>query len=217
MKTSTLFTAILATALFATNATAQSTGASARGDAQASAQGSIHPDTTADMLAQRYAEAAGSAQAATEIVDKLRSGAEGQVMGYGDIDTALALAANMVVEGDAASFDGAIDAVSNLRNDGLGWGQVAQELGYNLGSVISTAHGMTAAVPSTLSAASNLSTNRQTGIEAAGSRVGIGTDVSAAGNARIERPAADLRTNGRINIGADVRPSLPPVRPLLGR
>lgn len=262
MKTSTLFSALLATTLFAINAQAQNSSAS--GNAQTSAQSSIQADTAAgkaaiprsaqaaahahaqdrasgalqqavqtspnvgaqvlaqsstaaDSLAQRYAEAAGSVDAAADIVGDLHFGAgEHAAMAYGEIDTTLALASQLVADKKAANLDAAIDAVLDLRADGLGWGQVAQDMGYRLGGIVSSAHtpsaqaaqGVKGAVSSTQSAASNLSANKQ---------VGIGVDGSAASNARTERPAADLRANGRINVGADVRPILPLVRPLLGR
>lgn len=272
MKTSPLFTAILATALFAANAQAQSVSAS--GNAQASAQGSMQADTAAakaaaaksaqaaanaqgrasgalqqiasgtaqassnasaqasaqgsaaaDTLAQRYAEAAGSVDAAADIVGDLHAGTgDHAAMAYGEIDTTLALASQLVADNEAANLDAAVDAVLDLRADGLGFGQIAQELGYNLGGVVSAAHstsaqaaqGVTGTVSSALSAPSNVSANKQIGVNVGESRASIGADAAASGKA--ERPsAADLRANGRINVGADVRPSLPLVRPLLGR
>lgn len=255
MKTSTLFTALLATSLFAANAQAQSTAAS--GNGWASAQGSLQANTAAgeadiarsaqassgaaqassnasadasaqgnaaaDMLAQRYAEAAGSVDAAADIVGDLRAGTRNHAaMAYGEIGTTLALASQLVADNEAANLDAAVDAVLNLRADGLGWGQVAQDLGYTLGDAVSTAHatGTHAAqgFKGTLSSASDPSVATQVGIEAAGSSVGVGVDAraAAADKSRIERPATELRTQGRINVGADVRPSLPVVRPLLG-
>lgn len=269
MKTSTLFTALLATALFAPHVQAQD--ASASGNARTSAQGSIQADTAAgnaaiarnaqaaanaqgrasgalekaarvpsnagaqagaqgdaaaDTLARRYADVAGSVDAAADIVAGLHSGiGKHAAMAYGEIDATLALASQLMADNEAVSLDAAIGAVLDLRADGLGWGQVAQGLGYNLGDVASTAHasgaqaaqGVKGAVSSTLATATNLPAGKQIDVEANGSRVGIGVDASAAGKARTERPAVDLRANGRINVGADVRPNLPLVRPLLGR
>lgn len=253
MKTSPLFTALLATTLFASiaqaatpereprtdktqsqdaAAPASNGAASAQGALAASGQASADAGAATQILAQRYAEAAGSADAAAAIVGELRSGAEGQAMGMGDIDTTLALASNMVAQGDAANLDSAVDAVLDLRAEGLGWGQVAQELGYNLGSTVSAAHsagaqvgqsvhGTVSSVTSEVSSSvtSGVSASKQIGVNAGTDqgRVRADADTSAAARTRLERPSVDLRGNGRINLGVEARPSLPVVRPLLGR
>lgn len=267
MKTSLLFTAILATSLFA--ATAQAQSASASGDAQASARGSLQADgsaakaaadktaqaaanaqgqaadalqrgastaaqtstkaasrlnATGNKLAQRYAEAAGSVDAAADIVGELHSGADGQAaMSYGSIDNTLALASQLVADGDAASLDAGVDMVQDLRADGLGWGQVAQKLGYHLGSVVSAAHSTGTqvghAVGGTVSSVtSGLTSSNQVGVNARTRQgsVDIGADTATSVKARAERPSLDAQGSGRLNIGVDARPSLPLVRPLLG-
>lgn len=271
MKTSLLFTAILASSLFAAAAQAQS--ASANGNARTTAQGSLQADhsiadaaaskttqaaasaqgqasgalqhgastaaqastkaaaqastrlnATGNKLAQRYAEAAGSLDAAADIVGDLHSGADGQAaMSYGSIDNTLALASQLVADGDAANLDAGVDMVQNLRADGLGWGQVAQKLGYNLGSAVSAAHSTGAqvgqAVGGTVSSAtSGLTSSNRIGANASTSQgsVNVGADTSTSLKARAERPSLDAQGSGRINIGVDARPSLPLVRPLLG-
>lgn len=271
MKTSLLFTAILATSLFAANAQAQS--ASANGNAQAAAQGSLQADgsavdaaasktaqaaanaqgqasgtlqrgastatqastkaaaqassrlnATGNKLAQRYAEAAGSVAAAADIVGDLHSGADGQAaMSYGSIDNTLALASQLVADGDAANLDAGVDMVQELRADGLGWGKVAQQLGYNLGSVVSAAHSTSAQLGhgvgnAVSSVTSGLTSSNQVGVNASTRQgsVDVGAETSTSARTRVERPSLDAQGSGRVNIGADVRPSLPLVRPLLG-
>mgnify|MGYP003584962046 CR=1 FL=1 len=278
MKTSLLFTAILATSLFATAAQAQN--ASASGNAQASAQGSLQADgsaakavapksaqtaanaqgqassalqhgvstatqtstkaatqaattldATGNKLAQRYAEAAGSVAAAADIVGDLHSGADGQAaMSYGSTDNTLPLASHLVADGNAANLDAGVDAVLDLRADGLGWGKVAQQLGYHLGSVVSAAHDTGAQVGRTIdgtvstaggtlsSVTSGLAPSNRVGIHASTSQgsVNVGADAAASARARTERPSLDAQGSGRLNIGVDARPSLPLVRPLLG-
>ncbi|HET6396285.1 MAG TPA: hypothetical protein VFF91_05540, partial [Pseudoxanthomonas sp.] len=168
MKTSTLFTAIVAVGLFATHAQAQSgstgdnAGPPAHGATQAgpaaatatnaadgaapaasdaSAHVSAQGDAAADALARRYAGAAGSVDAAADIVGDLHAGSgDHPALAYGEIDATLALASQLVADNEAANLGAAVDAVLDLRADGLGWGQVAQELGYTVGSAASAAH-----------------------------------------------------------------------------
>jgi len=275
MKTSTLFTAIVAVGLFATHAQAQSgstgdnagppahgatqagpaaataTSATATANAQARTSGapqqaadgaaqtasdasahvSAQGDAAADALARRYAGAAGSVDAAADIVGDLHAGSgDHPALAYGEIDATLALASQLVADNEAANLGAAVDAVLDLRADGLGWGQVAQELGYTVGSAASAAHAagaqagdaaqgaVASAVRDVSATTSGPSLAKQAGIggSTAQGSVAIGTG-SPAPTATRERPAADLRANGRIDVGADVRPGLPLVRPLLGR
>jgi hypothetical protein len=74
-------------------------------------------------------------------------------MGWGEVNGALAIAGKLVEDGAFASLDSALlgtaettDADGNvvagtagilqMRADGMGWGQIANELGFSLGSVI---------------------------------------------------------------------------------
>lgn len=114
-----------------------------------------------DQLIQRYTDLAGSKENATSLVTGLRDGNEvtlkqgtstvtftpkTEKMGYGNIDNTLALAE--AVLGDDATptqikkvlnggtvnnvtFEGILD----MRASGMGWGVIAQELGFKLGDV----------------------------------------------------------------------------------
>lgn len=142
-----------------------------------------------DRLVERYAELAGSEEAASAWVTALRNGEDFEVtttttapdvndsdgdgdteepitttttttientagpMGWGEVNGALAIAGKLVEDGVFADLDAALlgtpeatDADGNviagtagilqMRTDGMGWGQIAQELGFSLGSVI---------------------------------------------------------------------------------
>jgi hypothetical protein len=145
----------------------------------------------ADRLAQRYADLAGSPEAATELVNQLRGGedfvvteevtttttnADGTTtttttlvdrtvvnpngpMGYGEVNITLAMAQALVDGGAFADLQSALTGASTtvtnpdgtttttveggvlaMRADGMGWGQIAKELGYNLGSLVSASN-----------------------------------------------------------------------------
>lgn len=114
-----------------------------------------------DQLIQRYTELAGSKENATSLVTGLREGKEvtltqgtstvtftpkTEKMGYGNIDNALALA-DAVLGDDPTPTElkrvlmgGTVDGVQyegilNMRASGMGWGVIAQELGFKLGEV----------------------------------------------------------------------------------
>lgn len=221
MKTSLLFSALVATGLFA--ATAQAQNASANGNAAASAEAAVQgvADTAnTDALAQRYANAAGSLDAATGLVNELRNGTAGQAaMGYAEIDSTLALASKLVADGKAASLDGAVDAVLDLRADGLTGNQLARSVESKLGSTTSTVNDAASQVGQTVQGiSSGVGTAGQAGAGVRTEQGNARINVSGAAGGRSEtaKPAAELRGSGRIDIGADVRPSLPVLRPLLG-
>lgn len=267
-----LFAGLLATGLFNTNVQAQTASAHGASQAQgagstqvasaatdqagtaaqggidaaghasanASAQAVASGGAAVDVLARRYAEAAGSVDAATALVGELGSGAN--AMAAGEIDTTLALASNLVTEGGAANLDGAVDAVLDLRANGLGWGQVADRLDLNLGTALSAAHGVSGALGDSSSQPNQSGAapadNMPASVDVAGAGqsgvgVNVGTagivvggnasgDAAASGRTRSGGAAAGTRANGRIGVGADVRPTLPNlpvaplVRPLLG-
>ena len=145
----------------------------------------------ADRLAERYAELAGSPEAATELVDQLRGGedfvvteevtttttnADGTTttttslvdrtvvnpngpMGYGEVNITLAMAQALVDGGAFADLQSALSGASTtvtnpdgtttttveggvlaMRADGMGWGQIAKKLGFNLGSLVSASN-----------------------------------------------------------------------------
>jgi hypothetical protein len=114
-----------------------------------------------DQLIQRYTELAGSKENATSLVTGLREGKQVTLkqngntgtftptlekMGYGNIDHALGLA-QASIGSNATPADlksvlmgGTVNSVAyegilNMRASGLGWGVIAQELGFKLGEV----------------------------------------------------------------------------------
>lgn len=221
MKTSLLFSALLATGLFA--ATAQAQNASANGNAAASAEAAVQGATNTasiDALAQRYADAAGSLDAATGLVNELRDGTAGQAaMGYAEIDSTLALASKLVADGKAASLDGAVDAVLDLRADGLTGNQLVRSVESKLGSATSTVNDAASQVGQTVQGiSSGVGASGQAGVDVRTDQGNARINVGGAADSRSEatRPAAELRGNGAIGVGADVRPNLPVLRPLLG-
>lgn len=77
-------------------------------------------------------------------------------MGYGEVNIALGMAEKMVDGGDAESWQDALygtgdvtnsdgtvtegtEGILQMRADGMGWGQIAKELGFKLGSVVGKA------------------------------------------------------------------------------
>jgi hypothetical protein len=114
-----------------------------------------------EQLIERYTELAGSKKNATSLVTGLRDGKEVKLtqgtstvtftpqtgkMGYGNIDNALALAQASLggsptpTELKSVLTGGTVnnvpyDGILNLRASGMGWGVIAQELGFKLGEV----------------------------------------------------------------------------------
>ena len=178
-----ILSAALAAALFTGAAQAQDTTA----DAEIVASASV----PSERLAERYADLAGSPEAAAGLVTQLRSGDDFVVveevattitnddgttttetalvertvvnpngpMGYGEVNITLAMAQALVDGGAypdlASALSGTSTTVTNpdgttstvveggvlaMRADGMGWGQIAQELGYNLGSLVSASN-----------------------------------------------------------------------------
>jgi hypothetical protein len=113
------------------------------------------------QLIERYTDLAGSKENATSLVTGLRDGKEFTLtegtstvtftpktgkMGYGNIDNALALAQASLGEDSTPTelksvlTGGTVDNVTydgilNMRASGMGWGVIAQELGFKLGEV----------------------------------------------------------------------------------
>lgn len=108
-----------------------------------------------DQLIQRYTELAGSNENATSLVTGLREGKEvtlksgstietftpptGQ-MGWGNVDNAIAIAERLlkeqgITDPTPAQLEAAMLDVLKLRADGMGWGQIANSLGFKLGEV----------------------------------------------------------------------------------
>jgi hypothetical protein len=105
------------------------------------------------QLVEKYAGLAGSEANARTLVSGLRDGNDFTIgstsfdpptgkMGYGEIDTALALAQKQLPENATpeqleAALVGTAEkpGVLAMRADGMGWGQIAQAMGFKLGEV----------------------------------------------------------------------------------
>lgn len=187
----TLLSAALAAALFAVAPTfAQDTST----DTELVANASVPKD----RLIERYADVAGSEDAAEALVTDLRTGGDFTVtttetrpvlnpdgtqatnpdgspktevvtvetavvnpngpMGWGEVNITLALAQKLVDSGEFADLQSALTGTADVTNpdgtvvegtsgilqmraDGMGWGQIAKELGFNLGAVVGNGNG----------------------------------------------------------------------------
>lgn len=206
MNSKLLLPSILFTSLLAINFNATAQDASADGSADAAATASV----PADRLATRYADLVGSTDAAAELVQQLRVNTEtGAAMGYGEIDMTLALAGALVDSGAAADVDAALETVLQLRNDGMGWGEIAQELGFNLGQLISAGHRADAAVQAGGKAEAGLAIaeDAKSRGDVSGAGVDANAGASTAASARVQADvgraiAADAKVNARIDAGA---------------
>jgi hypothetical protein len=107
----------------------------------------------ADALVERYTDLAGSQKNAQALISGLRESStikldSGQTtvtiepptqkMGYGNIDNALSLAEASLKGIDNPTpqqLKGALMGVLDMRADGMGWGQIANSLGFRLGDV----------------------------------------------------------------------------------
>jgi hypothetical protein len=153
----------------------------------------------ADSIADRYADLAGSPEAASALVDQLRTGGDFTVtetvttpvldadgnpvldadgnpqtttstvdrtianpngpMGYGEVNISLALAQALLDSGAYADLQSALTGLETtvtnpdgtttttssggvlaMRASGMGWGQIANQLDFNLGTLMSAAH-----------------------------------------------------------------------------
>lgn len=179
-----LLSAALTAALFAT---APAFATDSGSDAAVVAEATV----PAARLADRYADLAGSEEAATDLVSELRTGGDFTVtqdvtttttnpdgttttttstvdktivnpngpMGYGEINITLAMAQALVDSGAypdlQSALTGTTTTVTNadgttttttsggvlaMRADGMGWGQIAKQLGFNLGELVSASN-----------------------------------------------------------------------------
>lgn len=112
-----------------------------------------------DVLVSRYTLLTGSKANAQSLVTGLRTGSvvtlvstssapavsftpATQNMGYGNINIAIALAKTAlakqgITDPTTAELAAALNGVLTQRSSGMGWGQIAQTMGVNLGSVVS--------------------------------------------------------------------------------
>jgi hypothetical protein len=108
-----------------------------------------------EQLVDKYTALAGSKQNATSLVTGLRDGKQVKLtrgtstetftpptgkMGYGNVDTALALAeASLKEKGitkpTPAQLEKSLTDILKMRAEGKGWGQIANSLGFKLGDV----------------------------------------------------------------------------------
>lgn len=238
MNSRILLPSILFTSLFAMSLNATAQDASIEGTTDTTAQASV----PTDELATRYADLVGSTEAATELVQQLRVDSEtGATMGYGEIDMTLALAGALVDSGDAADVDAALDTILQLRADGAGWGEIAQELGFNLGELVSAGRRADAAAQADGRAEAGLAIAEEARSGTAGAdadasadasvdanagaataadaktraEVGRATAADAKANARIDRGLRGTTSGRPVGVGAPVRPQVPqrPNRP----
>ncbi|WP_149195085.1 hypothetical protein [Luteimonas suaedae] len=216
-----LLTTALLAALFTTLATlpaafAQQAGTEATADA--------HATVPTEQLAERYAELAGSTGAAADLVRSLREGTESAAaMGYGEIDLTLAMAESLIDNGAAADVDIALDQVLGLRADGMGMGEIAQELGFNPGELVSASHRADVAAGGGAEAGLAIADEASGGL--AGTEAGAATAADARTRAAIGADiSTDVRANARVDAGArgtvsgrpaGVRVPALPTRPLL--
>jgi len=212
MKSKILLPSVLFTALLAASqmAVAQDASTDANATANATADAATQANLPDAQLAERYAQLAGSTEAAAELVGRLHdTTVDGSAMAYGEIDKALALSGALVESGGAASFDAAVDTVTGLRAGGMGWGQVAQALDVDLGTAVSAAHRVDVATQASGAADAGLSIAEQAQARVNGAVNGAVSGVtSGATNARAEvqrRAAADARVDAGVDIGFGVR------------
>ena len=118
---------------------------------------------SADRLIQRYTKLAGSRENATKLVTGLRDGSKeitlsgsgsssgttitnptaGKTMGYGNVNIVLAMAERQMAGDGNPTLKSVLtnpdNGILTLRASGMGWGQIAQNLGFKLGEVMGNA------------------------------------------------------------------------------
>ncbi len=107
--------------------------------------------TRAAGIAAQYGSSVGSPEEAGTLIDGMRTGKDvtvgdvtvsgsGKTMGWGNVDIAMAMARSQIAA-DATSKDflSALDQVMDMRSSGKGWGEIANDLGVNLGQVMGAA------------------------------------------------------------------------------
>jgi hypothetical protein len=107
------------------------------------------------QLIERYTDLAGSKENATSLITGLRDGKEVTLtnggtaetftpatgkMGYGNVDNAIAIAERLlkdqeITDATPAQLEAAMTDVLKLRAGGMGWGEIANSLGFKLGEV----------------------------------------------------------------------------------
>jgi hypothetical protein len=135
---------------------------------------------------------------------------EAAVMGEGEVRISEALANALVESGDAVDVDAAMDTILALREEGMGWGEIAQELGFdNLGLIVADAAsggrssaGLAIAEENRNRGEAEVEVEGE-GSDAAQAGAGAETAASARTQAEVGRAiAADAKANARIEAGA---------------
>lgn len=164
----------------------------------------------------------GTTTTSTELVERTITNTTGP-MGYGEVNITLSLAQALVDAGAYPDLQSALSGVETtvvnadgtstvmveggvlaLRADGMGWGQIAQELGFKLGHLVS---------------ASNRGTHADGGLQARadGQARGESARAGASANARVDtgRPASAGRPQTVERPQLPTRPERPerPERP----
>lgn len=104
---------------------------------------------TADRLSDTFSASVGSKTDAATLIEGMRAGKDvrmadvtvsgsGKTMGYGNVNIALSLAkADAGATPTTRGFLSSLDKVMDMRASGMGWGQIAKDLGFKLGDVVS--------------------------------------------------------------------------------
>lgn len=117
--------------------------------ADTSSSTSSNSNPTADRLSDTFSASVGSRTDAATLIEGMRAGKDvkmgdvtvlgtGKTMGYGNVNIALSLAkADAGATPTTKGFLSSLDKVMDMRASGMGWGQIARDLGFKLGDVVS--------------------------------------------------------------------------------
>ena len=192
-------------------------------------------------LVDRYADLAGSTDAASKLIGQLRTGGDFTVtetvtttttnadgttttststvdrtvpnaagpMGWGEVNITLSLAQALVDSGKYADLQSALSGTATtvtnadgttstttsggvlaMRADGMGWGAIAKELGFNLGTLMSAS-------------------NRNATAATASSKAAKSGAASATSHGKPEKTGRDLASTKTDRVAAVERPSRP--------
>ena len=110
---------------------------------------SSNSNPTADRLSDTFSASVGSRTDAATLIEGMRADKDvkmgdvtvsgtGKTMGYGNVNIALSLAkADAGATPTTKGFLSSLDKVMDMRASGMGWGQIAKDLGFKLGDVVS--------------------------------------------------------------------------------
>lgn len=110
---------------------------------------SSNSNPTADRLSDTFSASVGSRTDAATLIEGMRAGKDvkmgdvtvsgtGKTMGYGNVNIALSLAkADAGATPTTKGFLSSLDKVMDMRASGMGWGQIAKDLRFKLGDVVS--------------------------------------------------------------------------------